>query len=242
LSVSGKIRWLKLVDEYRFIYKQTRYVKELASDAAQDFQTYYEEYCARKDVNLRDLEERNKEKLDKIYGREEIERKEEQDPETPTQPGDVVLFNGEEEEPTEEEQKTAEETKDEKDVHDIFIKLFKKIATIVHPDKLENNNDFSKREKKKLSEMFKKAASALEGKRYFVLLDIAEELELDPPKNYEQQSRWIKKELLKEKSTLASKKMSYNYMFSELETDEQRDTLMRKFLNQLFGIVIPTGG
>ena len=153
-----------------------------------------------------------------------------------------MLFTGEEQELTEEEQKTVEESKDDRELTEIFSKLFKKIATIIHPDKLENSDEFSKREKKKLSEMFKKASTALEDRNYFILLDIAEELEIDPPKNYEQQARWIKKELVKEKENLAAKKMSYNYMFSEMETDEQRDMLMRKFLNQLFGIVVPLEG
>ena len=234
---------MKLLDEYKFVYKQAGYIKDIATDSAEDFQSYYEEYCRRKNVDVADLEQKNKEKLDKIYGRNETQQStDEQMPKDPAGPGDIVLFDGEEQELTEEEQKTVEESKDDRELTEIFSKLFKKIATIIHPDKLENSDEFSKREKKKLSEMFKKASTALEDRNYFILLDIAEELEIDPPKNYEQQARWIKKELLREKENLAAKKMSYNYMFSEMETDEQRDLLMRKFLNQLFGIVVPLEG
>jgi hypothetical protein len=68
------------------------------------------------------------------------------------------------------------------------------------------------------------------------------EFEIELPKNYKQMSRWISKEIKKLRRQVQAKQRTYNYMFSELETDEQRDNLIRKFLNQLFGIVVPIGG
>ena len=35
---------------------------------------------------------------------------------------------------------------------------------------------------------------------------------------------------------LESKKTTYNYLFAECETEEEKDTLVRRFIKQLFGI------
>ena len=44
-------------------------------------------------------------------------------------------------------------TKDEKDMHEAFHKVFKKLAMILHPDKL--SDDLSLEKKKEILKMFK---------------------------------------------------------------------------------------
>jgi len=119
-------------------------------------------------------------------------------------------------------------------LYDTFCKLFKKLAIRLHPDKL-SNMDLAKDEKKEMLQMFTKAKAALEEKRYFVLIDYAEKLKIPLPKNYRQQTRWMKKELEIARTKIGTQMRSYNYMFAEADTDEARDELIRQFIHQLFG-------
>jgi hypothetical protein len=243
LSVSSKIRWLRLFDEYRFLDKQLSYIGEMSKEAAPYFEEYYRDYCNRVGVDL-PTDDEDEESEESEWDDEEEDSTEEAE----EMGAEVSLYEGELPEEDDEEEGEGEfvETevtmsRDDREVHEVFSRLFKKIATIIHPDKL-NNGDFSEREKRKLSELFKSCSTALDKRKYFILLDAAEELEIELPKNYKQMSRWISKEIKKLRRQVQAKQRTYNYMFSELETDEQRDNLIRKFLNQLFGIVVPIGG
>ena len=86
--------------------------------------------------------------------------------------------------------------------------------------------------------LFQEAQSALREKRYFVLLDLAERYNVTQPRNYKQQIRWMKKESERLNNRISEHKQSYNYIFAECETDEQRDTLVRRFLMHLFQIEV----
>ena len=77
-----------------------------------------------------------------------------------------------------------------------------------------------------------------EERDYFILIDIAEKLDIPLPKNYDQQTRWMKNQLQEIAVKLRREKTTYNYLFTEKETKEERDNLIRQFVNQLFGIDI----
>ena len=83
--------------------------------------------------------------------------------------------------------------------------------------------------------MFTKAKTALEDRKYFILIDYAERLNIPTPKNYKQQIRWMKIELDSVRSSTAAITRTYNYSFAEAETEEQKDNLVRKFMTQVFG-------
>ena len=87
--------------------------------------------------------------------------------------------------------------------------------------------------------MFTKAKDALEERRYFVLVDYAEKLKVPLPKNYKQQTRWMKRELDTVRARVGNEMRSYNYMFAETESDEAKDMLIRHFIQQLFQVTIP---
>ena len=46
----------------------------------------------------------------------------------------------------------------------------------------------------------------------------------------------LKREINVVESKLDNKKTTYNYLFAECETDEEKNNLVKKFINQLFGI------
>ena len=59
------------------------------------------------------------------------------------------------------------------------------------------------------------------------------------PKNYDQQTRWMKKEIETIEGAIHREKQTYNYLFSEAETEEQKQELIKKFIYQVFRINIP---
>ena len=123
-------------------------------------------------------------------------------------------------------------------MYEIFSKLFKKLALHLHPDKL-NNQDLTDEQKDDMLKMFTKAKDALEERRYFVLVDYAVKLNVPLPKNYKQQSRWMKRELETVNKKIDKETKTYNYMFADAESDDERDRLMKGFIEQLFQIALP---
>ena len=87
-----------------------------------------------------------------------------------------------------------------------------------------------------MNQDFKKANQALTNKDYFILLEIAEELDIVLPRNYNQQTRWVKNELKGLRTLINQEKLTYNYVFSQAESDETKDNIIRQFVNQLFSL------
>jgi hypothetical protein len=104
---------------------------------------------------------------------------------------------------------------------------------ILHPDKLPPN--LTKAERQDKLKMFKEAKTALEERRYFVLLDLAQKFNISLPRNYKQQIRWMKKEIVSLSAIVKKEKDTYNYLFSECETQEEKDYIVKRFMRQIFG-------
>ena len=230
MSISKKLKWLQLIDTYRHLHTQLEYSKELSKAAASDFQRYYEEFCARHGIDLTALNRDNRERLEEIYGVPLTPPPESAEPLPPPEPGSLMLFDG----TVSEEPAAIDWSKEEKEIHDIFSRLLKKIATVIHPDKL--SQDLPESERIRLTELFQNVILSLEKRKYFVLIEVAEQLGIDLPKNYAQQIRWLKKEIKVVREVNEKEQRTYNYMFGEAETDDQKDNVIRQFIHQLFGI------
>ena len=111
--------------------------------------------------------------------------------------------------------------------------MFRKIALLLHPDKLDKSLTDEERDVK--LNMFKEAKTALEERKYFIILDIAEKFNITTPKNYKQQIRWMKKETGTLNEELSKEKNTYNYIFSECDSDREKDNIVKRFMSQLFG-------
>jgi|TARA_R110000824_G_scaffold387069_1_gene582227 hypothetical protein len=233
VSISRKLKWLKLIDTYRHFHTQLDYSKELGKAAASEFQCHYEDFCVRHDIDLAALNRDNQEKLKKVYEVPLVAPREPEESQQPPSPGALALFEGQ----LSTEPSPVDWTKEEKEIHDIFSRLLKKIAVVIHPDKL--SKELPESERIRLTKLFQHVILSLEKRKYFVLLEVAEQLEIDLPKNYMQQIRWLKKEIEIVRTQNDSEQRTYNYMFGEAESDEERDRIIRQFIQQLFGIVIP---
>tara|TARA_Y100000310_G_scaffold204066_1_gene204345 strand:+ start:360 stop:1073 length:714 start_codon:yes stop_codon:yes gene_type:complete len=235
VSVAQKLKWKKLINQLRYVYEELELVKEIATSTAGEFQTYYEDFCNRNNIDLDELNRKHAAEIEKLYGSPKPESDDiGQLPYSGST--DLALYEGEEQENVEAQHvSTEEEDADDREMYEIFSKLFKKIALALHPDRV-NSKDLSDEEKEEMLKMFKKAKEALEEEWYFVLLDCAEKYNIPLPKNYKQQLGWMRKELKSALERVGKETTTYNYRFADCESDECRDNLIRGFLNQVFQI------
>ena len=231
MSASQKIRWRRSLNEYKFFSEEHEFIKSLVLAIAPEFQEHYEKFLTERDIDLGQLNQQHKEEIKEAYGIKEDESA-----------GHVPIVEAGEtdlmisSQPVEKTNE-AQMTEDEIVIHNSFSKLFKNIAVKIHPDKIDpiKHNYVQRR---KMESDFKKANQALKDREYFILIEIAEELKIPLPKNYVQQIRWMKKEIKFLKEAIARQKTTCNYSFSEAESDEQRDEVIRKFIQQLFGLTL----
>lgn len=111
-------------------------------------------------------------------------------------------------------------------------KMFRKIATQCHPDKLHDMKDGF--EKRKKQELYDKARQALEGDDMVLMADVANELDIDIPqiskeqlKKTEQKIIAIKKELHHIESTLV-----WHWFF--IEDRDQKESILKKLFQAMY--------
>jgi len=232
MSVAKKNKWKRALNHLRFSYEEIEMIKEISIDTAQDFQMYYENFCRTRGINIAELNDRHRNRVEDLYNIEKVIPDSEHSDEPEIHPpGDttIALHNKSSDKLDDKHQMTADETA----MHEAFSKLFKKIALKIHPDRL---HDMPPEEREVKISMFQRANKSLEDKKYFILLDIASQLKIQTPKNYDQQTRWMKKETTFLEQKIKKEKSTYNFLFSEAETDEERDQLVSGFMLQVFQI------
>ena len=108
--MKGRLNFLKLLNEFRALDYELKYVKEVLQDAHLEFEVYYRQWCEDNGINLEVLNKQNKARVDAVFKKSsttEIER----------------LI----------EQKTEKAQKD-------FKSLYKAIARKLHPDALRSDD------------------------------------------------------------------------------------------------------
>jgi hypothetical protein len=235
VGASAKLRWRRMVNELRFVHDELKFVREISQESGREFESHYREFCLRKDV---DLEQLNRQHAERVHAAFSPQAAEEGLPALPEHSGSNALVVHQELHSPEPEIETNEYqmSQDELEIHETFHKIFRKLAWILHPDKLET--ELSAEERKEKLTLFKEAKEAFDKRHYFVLLDLAERFKISIPRNYSQQIRWMKKEIQQINEQLTAEKRTYNYAFSECETEEEKDGIARNFFRQLFGICI----
>lgn len=234
MSLTQKLKWKRSLSHLRFCHEESSLVKEISKGAGMEFQEYYEVFCANNDIDIPKSNEENRERIDELYGKKHPRgtHKDEADIDKPEATA-IVIHDGDTS-ATPAQEKDYQMTRDELEVHNAFSKLFKRIATVIHPDKIDKN--LPEEQIADMVHMFQNANRAMDERKYFVLLDIAEKLNITTPKNYSQQTRWMKREVSLIEQSISKEKTTYNYIFSEAESDEARDAIIKKFLFQLFRI------
>ena len=108
--------------------------------------------------------------------------------------------------------------------------MFKKIASKIHPDKLENLDGFEKERKNKL---FKRATSAMEQNNIVLLADVAMELGLEIPKISKEVLKTTEEKIVAIKRELRVIESTYVWQWFFCEDAKTKDNI----LEQLFGIM-----
>ena len=225
-----KIKYRRVMNELEYLHEEYELMEEIINSAAGEFEIYYREFCARNNINLDELNDKNKERLSDLYGvsPEEVES-------TPlseyTGSAELMRIDKPDEQPIVEE--TQEELGRFKKLHEYFNKLFKKLALQLHPDRIENYTA-NEEHKRKMAWDFSKAKTALDNKDYFKLIQVAKKYNIHVTEHYTLQLKWFRKERDALVETIEQAKTTYNYKFAECETDEEKDEVIKKFLWHLF--------
>jgi hypothetical protein len=212
----------------RFYHNEIDLVEEVVKTAGVQFHQYYLAYAASHNLDIDELNRQHSERLQKLYDMDPVENSAPKISDlSGSLCGALVPFDSPPPTPP---------TEIEEKVHSSFHKLFKRLATKLHPD--ASAPHLSAEEIMDNLSLFREAKNALDNQKYFILLDIAERLRVTQPRNYKEQIVWMKNENLTLRSTLQQQKNTYNYYFAECETDEERRALARKFIAHLFGILV----
>jgi len=237
MAVADKVRWKRLVNQVRYFYSEIDSIEEISKEVATEFQQFFLNFAAASGLDINRLNQENAERVRNAYvgpviGDSELTSINASSIAALVPYRDISDLNQ-----ANEDTRTYEQIKDDTEIHESFNRLFKKLALRLHPDKM--NNSVTIEQGIENIELFNKAKTALDEKRYFVLLDLAERFGITQSRNYKQQTRWMKRKINEMQEDIVLKKRTYNYKFAECETEEQKEILARSFIEQLFGIVLP---
>ena len=236
MPINKKLKWQRALSKLKFVHEELEYCAAVSKEAAPEFEAFYRKFCAANNIDIPTLDKEHKQRLDDLYGRDEITNNNRED-ESEIDCADEAAMTLHSGTPSnklanDEYELSAAEIA----THEAFSKLFKQIALKIHPDRIDKNLPESEIELR--ISMFQSCLNALEAKKYFILLDVATELKLSTPKNYEIQILWMKEEIKKLEASIEKEKTTYNYAYADSESEQDKEQLIKRFLHQLFGIIV----
>ncbi len=118
----------------------------------------------------------------------------------------------------------------QKDLKDENLKqVFKEIAKQIHPDKLGGLPDFEKKYKETL---FNKARMALQENDYYAIVEVAEQIGIEPPEPTQEQIEIMKK--TNNRLEIEISKIEESLVWTWYHSDEdKKKTLMEKYIGYL---------
>ena len=222
------VKWKRALNEIKFKHEELSLVKEICNDHGTDFQMFMEEYCAKNGIDLKALNHKKAVNTPQQQTSEnQIKEIEDKQQETlsrvlnPTIQGAPVVED------------IDVESSDKDQMRKTFKDLFKKLALNLHPDRA---NGLTAEEREVRLSMFKDAKQALDNGDYFLLLEMSERFNIRIPKNFKQQTRWMKARIKQLDQEIQKQKHTYNYIFSECETESEKAKIVKNFLRQIFQI------
>ena len=203
-------KYKKLVKELVYVYTELEYVKEVLSDAHANFEVHYQDYCARNDVPISELNEKHKKKIEKVIPKP---KKREVD-----EDGIVKLDDVPPPPPPK--------------VHKVFTKMYRMVTSRIHPDKFAGREETI--EVKEKIQMFKNATKSYNDRNWGKFLDICEKLDIMPTR-YDGISSLIRDEISDINKKIVNQKRTFSWRIYECDEDEScKDQIIKDFLYQLF--------
>ena len=200
-----KFKFLKLLNEYRSVDYELKYVKALLKEVHIEFEIYYRTWCVENDIDLQKLNQKNQRKVDIIF----LENK------AHDLRQEIMLSS----------------FKDEQIASGSNLKyIYKAIARKLHPDLLRQDDP----RLEEYEEDFKKASNANQKGSWGELFDVVDRHKIEL-KDYKEAIECLKFDIKRLKADLKKEKGSYSWLYSNAESEEQRVEIVKRFLRHLFG-------
>ena len=202
-------KYKKLVKEAVFHRSELEFMKEVLADYHLKFEQKQIEYCKKNNIDLKELQKQNSEKIKNTFGTQKPK---------PTDEEGIIPV----EDRSEEEKRRAK----------AFLKIYKLIAKKIHPDKFANR--LRTEEIVEKEEMFKEATEAHEKADWARLLEISEELKIKPV-NLKDICKEIKVEIELLKNKIKHTERMFSWRLYACEEDQEcEDKIIKDFLRQFF--------
>ena len=221
------LKWKRALNEIKFKHEELELVREICDAHGVEFQMFMEEYCAKNNIDLKALNHKRDSELNQKQDSEKNKQIESSEHHGIVHLENPPVFDAPEFE------EVRIENKDKDEMHKTFKDLFKKLALNLHPDRVGN---LTPEERDVRLNMFKDAKQALDNGDYFLLLDMSERFNIRIPKNFKQQTRWMKARIKQLDQEIQTQKHTYNYVFSECEVEDEKVNIVKNFLRQIFQI------
>jgi len=227
MRATDLLKWKRALNEIKFKHSELELVKEICDSHASPFQIFMEDYCAHNGIDLKKL---NFEKSEKDAKAKAFQKK---ITEQVAQEEGIVRSQNHFTQDAPPIEEMFVEQRDQDQMYRVFRDLFKKLALHLHPDRA---GGLTAEEREDRLNMFKDAKRALDDGDYFLLLEMSERFSITIPRNYKQQTRWMKARIKQLDQEIQSQKHTYNFVFSECETEDEKVKIVKNFLRQIFQI------
>lgn len=219
MSKGKRLRYRRQINNLKYLHEEKEIVEEILEDAHLEFSEYYNKFLSDRNLVLEPLVEESerdattsvalKKRASDGGGREFVNDE---------------MGNWIDTSPLEPEK--ADE------VHEVFRKIYRALALHLHPDRLSPS--MSEKQKELHLKKFKTAKSALEDKHYYNLIILAEQYDIEIPEMSGKQSEWIEREIRSMSHKIQNLQGSYSFLFSNCETEDQRENLIKQFIMQKY--------
>ena len=126
-----------------------------------------------------------------------------------------------------------EQTSAEKKASPEVKKMFKKIASQCHPDKLQDLEDGF--EKRKKHELYQKARAALENDDVLIMADVASELGVEIPEITEAQLKQTEQKIITIKKELSMIESTAVWHWFFTEDPKRKDNILKQLFEAMYG-------
>jgi len=126
-----------------------------------------------------------------------------------------------------------DQTSAEKNADPEVKKMFKKIASQCHPDKLQDMEDGFEKEKKQ--ELYQKARQALENNDVLIMADVANELGVEVPEITEAQLKETEKKIISIKKELGMIESTAVWHWFFTEDPKKKEHILKQLFDAMYG-------
>jgi len=201
--------------ELDYLYAELDYFEESLKEAQEEFKEAFYDYSKRNNLGYNKPEESinysSSSEISTFVEEEEEETYQEQNYQLPPQ------------------QEIVEEEPEEKD--EDLNKLYKKIASITHPDVIPAGEKPELKEKR--IQQFIEAQTAHKEKNWYKLCQIAIALGLETPEPKKQHLKWMDKEAVRIRERIEHIKTTFAWVWYNEENDSRKESIMKNYFSAI---------